>query len=158
MKNKLPASPGRMERLVRLEYEGKPRKLEAERDEARRELHYVSDRADLEREKAEWELEELRRQITDLSHPNCQMLLKERDEWKKESEKWEKAYDEIYDSLMCEQKRDNYGPTETEGECVARIVRERDEARRLAEEYRNTHYSYCMVRDFPKLPWEKDKP
>lgn len=50
-------------------------------------------------------------------------------DWKKESDKWEKAYDEILDPIMFEIKRDSVAPLETEAQCIERIIKERNEAK-----------------------------
>ena len=119
------------------------RRMERERNEAIGECDKTLD-----------QLESLERSILDLSHPNCKALLDERNAALAEADKWEKAYYEVCAHLMVELVRDSEKPLETEGECAARIVRERDEARRFAEQYR-TQWADSMLRGDPPLPWEE---
>lgn len=50
-----------------------------------------------------------------------------------EATKWIELYDALYDPIMFEQKRDGIGPTETDVECIRRIIKDRDAWRGDAE-------------------------
>lgn len=55
-------------------------------------------------------------------------------EMKSEAEKWEYLYDQVFDALCHEQKRDSYGETESLDQCAARVLKAMYEWRQCAEE------------------------
>lgn len=55
------------------------------------------------------------------------ILYKEIGRWRAEASKWQSLHDELADVIMFEVNRDSYGPTETDAECIKRIIRERNE-------------------------------
>ncbi len=112
-------------------YERMSDELMTERDTRVDELEAIFDALDMEEYDRTW---------SNLNHPPkraieyIEAMEQSNRELVEEAKKWEDLHDAMADALMFEVKRDTYGPTETDPECIKRIIRERNELVEALEE------------------------